>query len=393
VRSLISALDELRAEDLRHRSDQELEDDYADLERAARTLQAEQARRLAEIQRRRTWQRDGYVSTVAWVGHRFRTSFGVAMRRVREASSLQEMPPTREALGEGKISPCAVRVLVGAREAHPEEFAAHERTLLDAAKALSARGLRRAVAYWRQALDGPKALESAEWRWAARSLYASPTLEGMVRVDGALDPETGQTLITALRAVVDSETGPIDEDPRTSAQRRADALGEICRQWLDRTPRPEVGGERPHIALTVGLDALKGRCAAPSEFDDVGPVHPEIVRRWACDASISRVIMRGRSEPLDIGRRTAVVPAALRRAVVLRDEHCRFPGCDRPHSWCDAHHIVHWADGGRTALSNLVLLCRRHHRMVHERFRLSMEAGRSVFRRPDGIPLEDRGPP
>ena len=105
--------------------------------------------------------------------------------------------------------------------------------------------------------------------------------------------------------------------------------------------------------------------------------------------------MSGRSEPLDVGRRTPVVPAGMRRAVILRDRHCRFPGCDRPQTWCDAHHVIHWADGGPTALSNLVLLCRRHHRMLHEPrgFRLHLEDGRAVFRRPDGSVLEDRAPP
>ncbi|MBI2237094.1 MAG: HNH endonuclease [Actinobacteria bacterium] len=108
-----------------------------------------------------------------------------------------------------------------------------------------------------------------------------------------------------------------------------------------------------------------------------------------------RVVMAGRSEPLDVGRRTPVVPPAIRRAVILRDGHCRFPGCDRPHTWCDAHHVVHWADGGPTALPNLVLLCRRHHRMLHHPggFRLELADGRPVFRRPDGSVLEDRAPP
>ena len=103
--------------------------------------------------------------------------------------------------------------------------------------------------------------------------------------------------------------------------------------------------------------------------------------------------MNGRSEPVDVGRRTPVVPASMRRAVVVRDRQCRFPGCDRPQSWCDAHHVVHWADGGSTSLSNLILLCRRHHRMVHGRFRLGMVESRPVFFRPDGSILEDRAPP
>jgi hypothetical protein len=145
----------------------------------------------------------------------------------------------------------------------------------------------------------------------------------------------------------------------------------------------------------MGLEALQGRPGGMSELDDAGPIHPQTARRWACDASISRVLVRGPSEPLDVGRRTPVVPAPLRRAVVLRDRHCRFPGCDRPQAWCDAHHIVHWVEGGKTALKNLVLLCRPHHRLLHGLggFRVKLESGRAVFRRPDGTILEDRAPP
>jgi hypothetical protein len=142
------------------------------------------------------------------------------------------------------------------------------------------------------------------------------------------------------------------------------------------------------------LEALLGG-ADPVEFDHTGPVAPDVARRLACDASVRRVVMTPGSEPLDVGRRTSVVPAAMRRAVIVRDRDCRFPGCERPHSWCDAHHVVHWADGGPTSLANLLLLCRRHHGMVHRTggFRLTLEEGVPVFRRPDGSVLEGRAPP
>jgi len=274
----------------------------------------------------------------------------------------------------------------------------------------------------------------------------------MLRVDGDLDPESGESLLTALRAIMDAESRGGGDDPRSPAQRRADALAEICRQWLDHSGRPSLGGERPHVSITVDVEALRApdagsspggsppppgagpstahgappsgaspsanallpprgaasaanappappsgerRAAGTAELDHTGPVHPELARRIACDASIMRVVMAGRSEPLDVGRRTPVVPAPMRRAVILRDGHCRFPGCDRPQTWCDAHHVVHWADGGPTAVGNLVLLCRRHHRMLHEPggFRLRLEDARAVFRRPDGSVLEGRAPP
>jgi hypothetical protein len=194
---------------------------------------------------------------------------------------------------------------------------------------------------------------------------------------------------------MDAEAKSGQIDGRSPEQRRADALGEVCRQWLDHGERPEVAGERPHVTVLVDAEALR-EGTGTSELDQAGPVDPEMVRRMACDAGISRVVMAGRSEPLDVGRRTPVVPPAMRRAVAIRDRGCRFPGCDRPQGWCDAHHVVHWADGGPTALQNLVLLCRRHHRMVHARrgFSLRLEDGRPVFRGPFGDVLEEeRAPP
>jgi hypothetical protein len=246
-----------------------------------------------------------------------------------------------------------------------------------------------------------------------RRLHASTTFLGMIRGDFDLDPEGGETLLTALRAVLDAEARSRDpQDQRTPAQRRADALVEICRQWLDLADRPTVAGERPHLTVTVPVDVLANAPAigsdpepidpstgAGSELDHVGPVDVQTARRLACDASVMRVVMSGRSEPLDVGRRTPVVPPALRRAVIARDRHCRFGTCDRPAAWCDVHHVVPWSEGGPTALPNLILLCRRHHRAVHPpgRFRLVLEDGRPVFRSPDGARigdlLEARPPP
>jgi len=148
------------------------------------------------------------------------------------------------------------------------------------------------------------------------------------------------------------------------------------------------------VTVTVDADTLRDGAGWAAELDHVGPISPDIARRLACDASIMRVVMAGPSEPLDVGRRTPLIPQAIRRAMIIRDRHCRFPGCDRPHTWCVAHHVVHWADGGPTALPNLLLLCRGHHTMIHERgFRLELLEGRPVFRRPDGSVREERAPP
>jgi hypothetical protein len=217
----------------------------------------------------------------------------------------------------------------------------------------------------------------------------------MVKVRGELDPESGEVVTTALRSMVDADlraSGPLDL--RTPGQRWADALTEMAHRHLDSPERSSVAGERPHLTVTVDVNNLQAP-AGTAELDHAGRLDLAATRRLACDASVMRVVMAGSSEPLDVGRRTPVVSAALRRAVVIRDGGCRFPSCDRPHAWCDAHHVTHWADGGRTSLDNLVLLCRPHHRMVHEGgFGLRMNGTGPVFTRPDGSVLEEkRGPP
>jgi hypothetical protein len=247
--------------------------------------------------------------------------------------------------------------------------------------------------HWRDGVDRRQIEGDERARFERRRLHVSPTFEGIGRVDGDLDPETTETLMTALRAVMDADVRT-NEDRRTPTQRRVDALGEICRQWLGLGDRAAIAGERPHVTVTVDVKTLEARSGGIAELAVTGPIAGETARRIACDASISRVITRGRSEPLDVGRRTPVVPPPLRRALVVRDGGCAFPGCDRPQGWCDAHHVRHWARGGETAMSNLVLLCRPHHRSIHtDGFGVAISDGRAAFTRPDGSPLENRAPP
>jgi hypothetical protein len=392
--TLRSALDQLRSEDLRSTSDEELGEDLVELERASRVLEAERSRRLVEVERRGIWAVDGHLSVVSWLAAYVRLGFSRASQQVKLSRALRQMPVAAEALGSGDLSSESVALLISAREAAPEAFSEAEGMLVDATGALPARELRAAIAYWRQAADASGTEEWARRIHEGRHLHVSPTLEGTVRIDGSLDPESGQTLIIALRSMQDAWARDGGDDPRTPPQRRADALSEICRSWLDRSDRRQVAGERSHVVVTVDLETLQGPSGNRCELEDTGPITPEAARRLACDAGVSRIIIRGASEPLDVGRKTPVVPAGIRRALVLRDGGCRFPGCGRPQAWCDAHHVHHWADGGPTALSNLVLLCRPHHRAVHECFHVAMSGTGPVFSRADRTPLgEDRGPP
>jgi hypothetical protein len=139
---------------------------------------------------------------------------------------------------------------------------------------------------------------------------------------------------------------------------------EICRRVLAAKALPKNGGDRPQIVITMDYDRLRAGIAAGT-LDDGGLVSPATVRRMACDAGIIPATLKGTGEVLDVGRERRLFSGHLRRALVVRDRGCAFPARDRPPRWCDGHQVKHWIDGGRTALSNAVLLCGYHHRLVH----------------------------
>ncbi|MDQ6773841.1 MAG: HNH endonuclease, partial [Candidatus Dormibacteraeota bacterium] len=184
-------------------------------------------------------------------------------------------------------------------------------------------------------------------------------------IDGLLDAESGEVVRTALETLMGP---PAAGDERTAPQRRADALVELMRRQLDAGRLPEVGGKKPHLTLVAEMGTLGGEPGAPpAELNWRQLLPREHARRLACDCQLTPVVGGPDGAPATVGRTTRVVPPALRRALVLRDRGCRWPGCDRPPGWTDAHHLRHWADGGATELRNLCLLCRVHHRLAHTR--------------------------
>ena len=161
-------------------------------------------------------------------------------------------------------------------------------------------------------------------------------------------------------------------DERTTGQRKADALVELCRRQLSGSRLPEVAGQRPHLVIRASVDTLLGTPGAPAGELEWGQTIPaETVRRLACDAVLTRITSNGRVTGRDelqaeISHASRTIPPALRRALAARDHGCVFEGCDRPAAWTDGHHLIFWGDGGPTTLDNLALVCRPHHRKVHE---------------------------
>jgi 5-methylcytosine-specific restriction protein A len=175
------------------------------------------------------------------------------------------------------------------------------------------------------------------------------------------DAEAFATIVTGL----DARTRPSPENRgSTAGERNAAALVEICRFALGYDDIGEVNGERPHLVVTIKLEDLENR-ARGALLHTGGSLTPAQLRRLACDADLIPVVLGERGEPLDIGRADRRIPLRTRRAVAARDGGCAHPGCDRPPSWCEVHHVIEWQHGGRTDVDNLVMLCCAHHDQVH----------------------------
>jgi hypothetical protein len=283
-----------------------------------------------------------------------------AQRSVILANQLPKLPFVGKALEAGHLSLDQARVFSDLPERLSEELSRDEVTLVNAVGPLSVADSRRVLDYWKTAVDGPGAEATVADLFDRRYLFGSKTLDGMVRLDGLLDPVAGDLVLTALRAA----TPPTREgDQRSPRQRRADALADLARMFLD--SGHAAGTEKPHVLVLTDLDALHGHGGGIHQTATGQVLTPNQVRETACDAVVNRIVFGADSQPVDIGRTTRVVPPAMRRALIARDRHCRHAGCDRPSQWCDAHHITHWADGGPTALWNLKLLCRYHHTLEH----------------------------
>jgi hypothetical protein len=291
------------------------------------------------------------------------------------------MPLVRAAFADGELSYSKVRALT--RAAGSED----EAQLLELARRSTASQLERAVRGLRSSPSSDVAVanrghdrRSVDWWWE---------LDGSLRVTGRLGSEAGAVLVDAIETGAEALHGGPDQRPPLGA-RRADALTEIVYSGC---PRAEVvlHVDAPALACTAERgDELAGDVCA---IEDGPAVPSETARRMSCDAELVIANRGGKDGAIDYGRRRRVVSPPLRAALERRDRHCRFPGCVRRHG-THAHHIRHWAHGGRTDGDNLVLLCRFHHRLVHEGgFTVRRRDGGITFMRPDGRAVEDWKPP
>jgi hypothetical protein len=181
------------------------------------------------------------------------------------------------------------------------------------------------------------------------------------------------------------EDAVLGREERCYPAKCADALLDIMRSYRDAGTAPGVGGDRPRINVTIDLETLRGQLGH-AVLGNGAPITAGEARRLACDANILPVVLDGPSAPVDVGRDHRLVSGALRLALNARDKGCSFPGCEKPPTACEGHHIVPWWAGGRTALGNTALLCRHHHQLVEP----------SAIKHPDDqweLRLDDRGLP
>lgn len=360
-----SVIDLLSGGDLDQHTDAQLCDEIVVLRAQIERLEAQWTRRIGAAFRRSAYTPDGSVSMAAWLQHHCRLAPGAARDRVNAAHRLGELPATAAAFDAGEISWPHVAIIAGvATDDRRGAVIACEDTLVDAARQVDPRTLRRVVAHVRDAVDPAAAVDANEQAHRRRRLSLAPTYDGAVHVEGLLDADGGATVLAALEPLL-APTGVTDG--RTRPQRCADALVDLARAHLAADTLPDIAGDRPHVTVVATLATLRGDGDAPAaELDTGDPICHETLRRLACDSTLTRIVTDGASQILDVGQQTRTIPRAIRRALRVRDGGCVFPRCTRPPHWTDAHHVVHWADGGATALHNLVSLCRRHHRRVHE---------------------------
>jgi hypothetical protein len=326
---------------------------------------------IREFDRRRGWGDGKLASCAHWLNFKCGLNLGAAREKVRVAHALEELPLIAACMARGELSYSKVRALTRVARR------ATERDLLNIALHGTAYHVERTVRLFRRAMQAHE-LSREESQQETRSVSYHWDEDGSLVLKARLPAVGGALVLKALDAALaqvperevctDSE----EEFPLDHAARRADALVRMAESALSARARDARTAENYQVVIHVDAETLTS-AAVPGRLEpgrseiERGPSLPvETIKRIGCDASVVGVIEDRAGQPLSVGRRTRTIPPAIRRALRSRDAAgCQFPGCTYE-KYLDAHHIEHWAEGGKTELSNLVTLCRWHHRLVHE---------------------------
>lgn len=335
---------------------------------------------IREFDERAGWLKWGFEHCADWLHWRCDLSVGAAREKVRVAHALMTLPVVSGAFRGGKLSYSKVRAIVRVAKRDNEEA-----LVKFALKTTAARVEERCRELRCGAADS---VIEANRAYASRFLTIRRNPErGTVSITVELPFEAGDLIDQALDKARDDNPAPEFAGESWSA-RQADALVNMAKSYLRGDSESSTASSENHLVnIHVEESALAGG-------DGRSGLPIETVRRLGCDTEAVVIVEDKSGEPLNVGRKTRIVPTAIKRALTARDRGCVFPGCHNTR-FVDAHHVQHWSAGGETSLGNLVLLCSRHHRLVHEGgFGIDKDyRDRWIFKRPDGIAVPECGYP
>jgi hypothetical protein len=305
---------------------------------------------------------EGFVSPIDWIRFNCHMTSGAAANVVAVGDAMDRVPKSVQATTEGRIG--FAHLVTMTRTANTVGASFDETALLAKALENSPGKFHYICHHYRHAADrdGFEA-EQAELVHN-RYLSISTWEDGTVALSGVFDPEGGAVVRTAFEPLA-RKMGAHDDRPRE--KRMGDALVDVCMHALDSDLIPQQGSQRTHLNVTTSLETLLGLPGAPAaELEYSLPISSTTVERLACDSSVTRILLNSDSMVIDVGRAKRTINGPTRKALNVRDKQCVWPDCERPASWAQGHHLVHWLHGGGGDLANLALLCYRHHWHVHE---------------------------
>jgi hypothetical protein len=384
--ALEAAVDALLAEDVDGLSDAQRLDRVRAWARLQNKVAAGLTREVRAAESHQSAEHDGLKSMRSWLRTHTRIPDGAAKRLLDTGRALESLPAAEAAFAAGRIGAEQVTALapivspkrLEQAAAAGVDLPAIEAELVGIAEQLSCQRLRAAVHFYTERLD-PDGVEPDPTE--GRSFTMSRLLEGRWHGVFDLDEVGGEKVATAIESIAAASRCAGDE--RTAAQRRGDALVQLCDLALASGQLPTLRTVKPHVIVTIDAEALTDAAPQPHAARTGMDAQLSAAKaRWlACDSTVSRIVLGPDSLPVDLGRTHRVVPPHLRKAVVERDRSCVFAGCEAPSWWCDVHHLLEWINDGQTSLDNSALLCERHHTKIHHGYRVE---------RDDDAPFEHR---
>ena len=331
--------------------DAELASRLVELRHYIDDLELEFSELAAEFAQSRHWEHQGSNSAIDWLRFHCHMTSNAAADRVAVGERAVQMPESQLAMRDGEVGFAHLTVMARTANAVGEAFT--ESSLLELARESSPGKFHYKCLHYRHAVAAEAYAREQNELAESSYLHLNAQEDGCLSVVGMLDPVGGAALRAALEPLA-RRSG--EHDHRTRPQRMAGAIVELA-----------IGGRPANLQVTASIATLKELAgAAAGEMEFSLPISGATVQRMACDCAVTRVLLGQDSVAIDVGRSKRVVSGSLRRVLKARDGHCRWPGCERSASLCQGHHLVHWVQGGETTLGNLILLCPRHHRMVHE---------------------------